>query len=216
MENEPPRMILALASEADDEEVWDQVKTIQAEMFSAGGISVKLAYFGREGAHQVRPCISTRWVTDADDMADIMDHARRNCVCGCFVEIGNILERALRETQQGPIQAVVIVGDSFCGDLDAAVVTAKQLRDAGTRLFVFQIGNAGGALRDFAEATDSVYVKINPHVEKVAKQLPTMLEAITHFTVGGKTALEALDNEAADRLLEQIDAADQIAGPQTN
>jgi len=134
MGNDEPRMILAMASETDDRETWDQVKTIQAELFAAGPAAIKLCYFGRESASRIRPYISTRWVTDANGMADLIDHARRDCVCGCFIQIADILEPALRETRQGrPIQAVVIIGDHFRGDLDAMIATAKQLRDAGTR-----------------------------------------------------------------------------------
>jgi hypothetical protein len=149
-------------------------------------------------------------VTDADDMADLIDHARRDCVCGCFVQVADVLEPALREAQQTPLASVVIIADRFHGEFDAMVTTAKQLRDAGTQLFLFQVGTTGGAFRDFAEATDSVLIEINPHVEKVAKRLPAMLEAVTHFTISGKAGLKALDNEAANRLLEQMDASDRI------
>src|SRR6516225_2026118 len=112
-DHQDARMILALAAEADDEFIWGQIKTLQPEMFAAGPVQIKFAYFGREGALQTRPCITTNWVTDADDLADIMDRGRAGCVCGCYIEIGNILEQALQETRQGPVQAVVIVGDHF-------------------------------------------------------------------------------------------------------
>ena len=121
-DHQDARMILALAAEADDEFIWGQIKTLQPEMFAAGPVQIKFAYFGREGALQTRPCITTNWVTDADDLADIMDRGRAGCVCGCYIEIGNILEQALQETRQGPVQAVVIVGDHFYGDLDAALL----------------------------------------------------------------------------------------------
>jgi hypothetical protein len=97
------RMILALAAEADDEFIWGQIKTLQPEMFAAGPIRIKFAYFGHEGALQTRPCITTNWVTDADDMADIMERGRAGCVCGCYIEIGSILEQALQETRPATI-----------------------------------------------------------------------------------------------------------------
>ena len=142
-DHQDARMILALAAEANDEFIWDRVRTLQREMFAAGPVQVKFAYFGREGALQVRPYITTSWVADTDDMADIMDRGRAGCVCGCYVQIGDILEQALRETREGPVQAVVIIGDHFHGDLDDAVAIAKQLRAAGTRLFLFQQGRSG-------------------------------------------------------------------------
>src|SRR5262245_46109408 len=128
--NDQPRVIPALAAESPDEFVWDRIRTLASEIFAAP-VSVKFAYFGREGPLQTRrPCITTNWITDADDFADIVDRGRAGCVCGCFIEVGDILKQALRETRQGPVQAVVIVGD-FHGDLDAAVATAKKLRAAG-------------------------------------------------------------------------------------
>ena len=215
-DHQDARMILALAAEADDGFIWERVKTIQTEMFAAGPVQIKFAYFGREGALQTRPYITTSWVTDADDMADIMDRGRAGCVCGCYVQIGDILEQALQETRQGPVQAVVIVGDHFHGDLDDAVATAKQLRAAGTRLFLFQQGRSDPTERAFrilAEVTGGAYFPFNPHIERVAERLPGMLEAVTHFAIGGMPALEARDNESAVLLLEQMNAAGQIARP---
>jgi hypothetical protein len=59
MNNDRPRMILALAAEADDRFIWDWVVTLQTEMFAAGPVQIKFAYFGREGALQTRPYITT-------------------------------------------------------------------------------------------------------------------------------------------------------------
>jgi hypothetical protein len=208
------RIILAVAAEADDRLIWDRVRTIQTEMFAAGPVQIKFAYFGREGELQSRPYITTSWVTDADDMAGIMDRGRAGCVCGCYIQIGDILEQALRETRQGSVQAVVIVGDHFHGSLDDAVATAKQLRAAGTRPFLIQQAHSGPterAFRTLAEATGGAYVQFNPHIERVAERLPGMLEAVTHFAIGGIPALQAIDNESAVLLLEQMSAAGQIA-----
>ena len=182
------------------------------ELFAAGPVAIRVGFFGAEGARPARPFIATRWTTDANDLADFLDKARTRCVCGCFVKIGDILEQALRETRQAPVQAVVIIGDSFHGDLDAA--TARQLRAAGTRLFVFQQGHSDSteqAFRILAEATGGAYFPFNPHIERIAERLPGMLEAVTHFAIGGMAALEARDNESAVLLLEQMNATSQIA-----
>ena len=210
--NDQPRVILALAAESRDEFVWDRIRALASKIFAVP-VSVKFAYFGREGPLQTRrPCITTNWITAAADWADIVDRGRANCVCGCYIQIGDILEQALRETRQASVQAVVIVGDNFTGDLDAAIATAKQLRAAGTRLFLFQQGHSGGtedAFRALAEVTGGAYHQFNPHVERVAGRLPGMLEAVTHFAIGGMVALEARGNESAALLLEQMHAADQ-------
>jgi hypothetical protein len=201
------RVMLALAAEADDF-TWDRLRGIQTDMFPAGAVSIKFAYFGSEGALQSRPFISTRWATDAGDMQALMDHARARCVCGCYVNIGDILVEALKETQQGPVQAVVIIGDHFHGNRDDAVVLAKQLKAAGTRLFLFRQGSRrsphSDVFRTLAEKTDGAYFEFNPAVERIAERLPRLLEAVTHYAIGGRDALEALANESASLLLEQI------------
>ena len=116
---------------------------------------------------------------------------------------------------------MVIIGDHFHGELDDAVAIAKQLHAAGTRLFLFQQGCSGPAERAFrilAEVTGGAYFPLNPHIERVAERLPGMLKAITHFVIGGMAALKARDNESAVLLLEQMNAAGQIAkgAPQTD
>jgi hypothetical protein len=126
------RMILAVAVEADDDFIWDRLKVIQNDVFAAGPVSVKFAYFGREGALATRPCITTHWVSDPDDMAALMDKARAQCVCGCYVNISDIFAEALKETEQAPVQAVIVLGDVFQGNLDQATDRAKQLRAAGS------------------------------------------------------------------------------------
>ena len=138
-------------------------------------------------------------------MADIMDRGRASCVCGCYVQIGDILEQALRETREGPVQAVVIIGDRFHGDPDDAVAIAKQLRAAGTRLFLFQQCRSGSpSVRSrLAEVTGGAHFPFNPNIERVAERLPGMLEAITHFAIGGMAALEERDDELAGLLLDQ-------------
>jgi hypothetical protein len=210
------RVILALAAEADDKFIWDRLKNIQTEMFAAGPVQIKFANFGREGAAQVRPCITTRWITDADDMGEIMDRGRAACVCGCFVNVGDILDQALREAQQAPVQAVVIVGDHFRTD-DHAVTTAKRLRAAGTRLFLFQHDHDPSSYSEqtfqtLAELTGGAYFQLNPHIERVAERLPSMLEAVTHYAIGGTDALaQAQDNDSALLLLDQILERQQIS-----
>ena len=62
-----------------------------------------------------------------------------------------------------------------------------------------------------AETTGGAYFQLNPHVEQVAERLPRLLEAVTHFTLGGMSALEARGDEAASLLLEQLNTSNQIA-----
>jgi hypothetical protein len=149
---------------------------------------------------------------DVDDWRDIVDRGRANCVCGCFIHTNDILEQALHETRQALVQAVVIVGDSFHGNLDAALATAKQLRAAGTRVFLLQQGRSRStehAFRALAEATGGAYQQFNPHIERVAERLPETVAAISHYATGGMAALKACGNKSATLLLEQMHAADR-------
>jgi len=207
-------MIVALAAEADDEFIWSRLKLLQPDMFAAGPVAIKFGYYGEEGELPARPFITTRWVADPGELTELMDSGQARCVCGCFVEVGDILEQALRETEQAPVRAVVIVGDCFHGDLDAAIVIARRLRAAGTRLFLFQQGRSASTERAFrllAEVSGGAYLPFNPHIERIVERLPGMLEAVTHFAIGGTAALEACDNEPAALLLEQMNAVGQLA-----
>ena len=212
-QQDPARVLFAVAAEGDDEYIWSRLKMLP-ELFAAGPVAIRVGFFGAEGARSSRPFMVSRWTTDADGLADLLEKARARCICGCYVRVSSILEQALRETQQGPLRAVVIVGDSFYGDFEAAMATAKQLRAAGTRLFLFQQGNSDSTERSFrllAETTGGAYFPLNPHIEKLAERLPGLLEAVTHFALGGTAALEARGDEAASLLLERMNASNQIA-----
>ena len=194
-----PRVILALATETDVASVWDQIKMFP--MF-AGGPLVKFGFFGREGAGLVRQYITTRWASNAADLAALVDHGRVGCVCGCYVPIGDIFAHALRESE--PVAVVAIIGDRFYGDADAAVAAARQLRARGTGV-VFLSRRADAALTRIAAAVGGTVLTLPPPaVDRIAQRLPEGLEAIAHFAIGDAQALEALGTEPAALLLEQI------------
>jgi hypothetical protein len=188
--SDPARVILGLATEQFDEGfIWSRLENIQTGMFSAGAVAIKFAYFGSEGTEGVRPFIGADWVSSADDMADVMRRARARCECGCFVDVGDILEAALAETRRGPVQAVIIIADNFHGNMDQAIDRAQQLRAAGTRIFVFQRGthpdHGKSIFRTLAEQTGGALFSYNPAVERIAERLPVLLEAVTHYAVSG-------------------------------
>jgi hypothetical protein len=178
-------------------------------MFAAGPVQLKFAYFGAEGARQSRPIITTNWITDADDMRKIMDRGRAHCICGCYIDVADILEQAVQEAQQAPVEAVVIVFDQLQAG-EHVVALTKQLRKMGTRLFLIQRSRGRPVpdpeFRALAEGTGGAYLQFNPAVERVARRLPGMLEAVSHLAIGGTRALESLaqsDDDAA-LLLEQV------------
>jgi hypothetical protein len=53
------RVIIALAAEADDDFIWGRLNALQTEMFMAGPVAIKFAYFGREGSRLTRPYTTT-------------------------------------------------------------------------------------------------------------------------------------------------------------
>jgi hypothetical protein len=147
-QQDPARVLVAIAAETDDKSIWSRLKMLP-ELFAAGPVAMRVGFFGAEGARSSRPFMVSRWTTDSADLADLLEKARTRCICGCYVRVSSILEQALRETQQGPLRAVVIIGDSFHGELDATIAIARQLRAAGTRLFLFQQGNSDLTERSF-------------------------------------------------------------------
>lgn len=102
----------------------------------------------------------------------------------------------------------MIIGDRFSGNRDEALARARQLHATGTRVFLFQEGinkSAGDrALKALAEAGGGALITYNPSVEKLANRLPRFFEAIGHYALGGPDALEALGDQSASLLLEQI------------
>jgi hypothetical protein len=205
--NNGARVILALAAEADDEFIWSRLRVIQADMFGAGPVSIKFAYYGAEDGRQIRPFITTQWLLDPDDMAEVMERARAHCVCGCFIDVGDILDAALKENQEGRVQAVIIIGDHFHGDLNAAIARAKQLRAVGTRLFLFQQGRSREteeAFRTLADRTNGAYFKFQPTIERIAETLSPLLESVTQFAIGGMHAVAEANNASANLLIEQM------------
>ena len=108
-------------------------------MFQAAagsGLAMKFAFYGADNAAGVRRCrITTRWITDPDDMAGVMDRAE--CNCGCYVNIRDVLAQAVKEAEDRPLRAVIIVGDAFHDD--GTVSTKRrspptELRRAGTQV----------------------------------------------------------------------------------
>ena len=109
-QQDPARVLFAVAAEGDDEYIWSRLKMLP-ELFAAGPVAIRVGFFGAEGTRSSRPFMVSRWTTNPADLADLLEKARTRCICGCFVKVSSILEQALRETQQGPLRAVVIIGD---------------------------------------------------------------------------------------------------------
>jgi hypothetical protein len=201
-----PRVLLALANHGRSPG-WERAKTLQRQMFeAAAGLEMKFAFYGKDDDEGVRSFkISKDWRTNPDDMAAHMDRA--TCDCGCFVNIRSVLQQAVKENQDRPMRAVVVVGDAFHDDqdgLDEAALAANQLRREGTRVFLIQQGDdphTARKLQYLQQVSGAAYFKFDPKTQQ--QQFAEMLEMVSAYSAGGEEAVKATGGQAATLLLEQ-------------
>jgi hypothetical protein len=203
-----PRILLALANHGRSPG-WERAKVLQRDMFEAAGtgLEMKFCFFGEDDAKGVRRCrITTQWITDPDAMAAIMD--RSECSCGCYVNIRNVLQQAVKENEDRPMRAVIIVGDAFHDDrdgLDEAALDANQLRREGTRLFLIQQGDdpdTARRLQYLARVSGGAYFQFDPRTQQ--QQFAEMLEIVSAYAAAGEEAMKAVGGQAATLLLEHL------------
>ena len=204
-----PRVLLVLANHARSPG-WNRAKVLQSQMFDAAagnGLEMKFAFYGPDDAAGVRRCrITTRWITDPDDMMRVMDRAE--CNCGCYVYIRDALGQAVKENEDRPMRAMIIVGDAFHDDpdgLDEAAISANRLRRAGTRLFLIQQGDdpiTARGLQYLAKVSGGAYFRFDPRTQE--QQFSEMWEAISAYAAGGEEAVKATGGHAATRVLEHL------------
>ena len=141
-QQDPPRVLFAVAAEGDDEYIWSQLKMLP-ELFTAGPVAIRVGFFGAEGTRSSRPFMVSRWTTNLLDLADLLQKARTRCVCGCYVKVSSILEsRRCRRSSSGrckPWSSLAILSTATS---TPPIAAAKQLRAAGTRLFLSQQGGS--------------------------------------------------------------------------
>ena len=203
-----PHVILALASFARGG--WDRAKQLQRRMFEAAGgdgLKLKFAFYGPDDATSTRRCqITENWFTDAAAMADAIDRAE--CNCGCYLHIRSVLKQAVTESEQQPLRAMVIVNDAFHDDqesLDEAAIAANQLRRAGTRVFLIQLGDDDATTRKLqylARVSSGVYFRFDPRTQK--QQFSELWTAVSAYAAGGEEAVQKTGGQAATLLLEQL------------
>ena len=204
-----PRVLLALANHARSPG-WDRAKVLQRQVFEAAagsGLEMKFAFYAEDDEKGVRRCrITKRWIADPDDMASRMDQAE--CSCGCYVNIRSVMEQAVKENQDRPMRAVIIVGDAFHDDqdsLDEAALAANQLRREGTRVFLIQQGDApvtARKLQYLQRVSGAAYFKFDPKTQQ--QQFAEMLEMVSAYAAGGEEAVKATGRQTATLLLEHL------------
>jgi hypothetical protein len=204
-----PRVLLALANHGRNPD-WERAKTLQRQMFEAAtgsGLEMKFAFYAEDDDKGVRRCrITTHWITNPDDMASIMDRAE--CSCGCYVNIRSVLQQAVKENQDRPMRALIIVGDAFHDDqdsLDEAALAANQLRREGTLVFLIQQSDdsvTARKLQYLQRVSGAAYFKFDPKTQQ--QQFAEMLEMVSAYAAGGEEAVKATGGQAATLLLEHL------------
>jgi hypothetical protein len=202
-----PRVLLALANHGRSPG-WERAKTLQRQMFeAAAGMEMKFAFYGKDDDEGVRSFkISKDWRTNPDDMAAHMDRAE--CNCGCYVNIRSVLQQAVKENQDWPMRAVVVVGDAFHDDqdgLDKAALAANQLRREGTRVFLIQQGDdphTARKLQYLARVSGAAYFKFDQKTQQ--QQFAEMLELVSAYAAGGDEAVKTTGGQTATLLLEHL------------
>ena len=84
-QQDPARVIVAVAAEAKDEFIWSRLKMLP-ELFAAGPVAIRVGFFGAEGARPARPFIATRWTTPPPDEL-------RRFVATEIVRLGDIVRK---------------------------------------------------------------------------------------------------------------------------
>jgi hypothetical protein len=114
----------------------------------------------------------------------------------------NTVERAFMAVRPAPGDAPARAADH---DAIGSVNVTYAWWAAG--LFLFQQGRSASTekvFRALADETGGAYFQFNPAVEPVAEKLLGLLEAVTHFAIGGALALETQNSDSAALLLNQI------------
>jgi hypothetical protein len=204
-----PRVILALANHAHTAG-WDRAKVLQHALFKAAAgssLAMKFAFYGADNAAGVRRCrITTRWITDSDDMAGVIDRAE--CRCGCYIHVRDVLAQAVKEGEERPLRAVIIIGDAFHDDvdgLDEAAISANRLRRAGTQVFLLQLGEdptTERRLQYLARVSGGTYFRFDPRTQE--RQFSEMWQAMSVYAAGGEEAVTMMRGQAATLLLRHL------------
>ncbi len=197
------RLIFAMDATASRAPTWDTACHIQGQMFeetdTLGGLEVQLVFY-----RGFRECKSSPWLSDSNALLKRM--ARVYCIGG-HTQIGRVLRHALKETKQGPVNALVFVGDCMEEDVDNLCHYAGELGLLGVPVFLFHEGAdavAAEAFKQIARLSNGAYCRFDMGS---AEQLRALLSAVAVFAAGGRRALEVLskrDGGAALQITRQI------------
>jgi hypothetical protein len=194
------RLIFAMDATMSRQPTWDMALALQADMFHAvravGGLMVQLVFFRGAGE-----CRASKWVSDPAALATLMT---RVACAGGYTQIGKVLSHAHKEATTRAVDALVYVGDAMEEEVDDLCGRAGELALRKVPVFLFQEGNdvrAERAFRELARLTKGAYCRFDAGS---AAQLKALLSAVAVYAAGGRKALAARSDGAAQRLLEQL------------
>lgn len=196
------RLIFAIDATASRQPTWDRACHLQAEMFAAvrdiGGLAVSLAYF--RGFHEFA---ATPFLTSGAELARRMTGV--TCLGG-QTQILRTLQHALAETRRERVHALVLIGDAFEEDVDAACHAAGELGLRGLPAFCFQEGGNPVATRAFRQIAKLSGGAWAPFDAGSATALAELLRAVAVYAAGGRRALAQLTGPAARGIAGQLPA----------
>jgi hypothetical protein len=105
-----------------------------------------------------------------------------------------VLDTAVRETETGPVPALVFVGDAFEESKRDMRTPSAMLGQKGTPCFMFQEGgdwSTAKAFKEIAKLSGRLYASFDASAsERLREQLKAILSTIGQFaTAGGDTRL---------------------------
>ncbi|MGF1592682.1 MAG: VWA domain-containing protein [Kiloniellaceae bacterium] len=179
------RLIFAMDATASREPTWDRATHLQAEMFketeALGGLEVQLIYYRGFGE-----CKASPWVADSAQLLRFMTGVF--CLAG-RTQLGKVLKRAIKETREKKVSALVFVGDAMEEDVDHLGHMAGELGLLGVPCFMFHEGNdpvARKAFQEIARLSGGAFCNFD---SASARQLRELLSAVAVFAAGGRRAL---------------------------
>jgi hypothetical protein len=196
------RLLFAMDATASREPMWDIASQIHAEMFRSvvgiGGLSIQLCYY--RGFNEFK---FFSWTDQPSLMLKSISSVR--CLAG-KTQIHKILEHALIQTKQSPIQALVFIGDAMEEDIDKLGDLAGQLGLFNTPAFLFQEGSSPkvtSAYQQIARLSGGAHCSFDAGSAHI---LADLLNAVARYSVGGIRALEnqSIQSEAVKRLTQQL------------
>jgi hypothetical protein len=179
------RLVFAIDATLSRAPTWDAASEIQSDMFDVtqdvGGLAVQLVWFRGRGEFR-----ASGWTTTPAALGASMREV--HCASG-FTQLRRVLAHVRTEAANGPVGALVYVGDCCEENADVVLKEAGALAMLGVPAFMFHEGrdaNAAGVFSEVARLTRGVYARFD---SGAAGRLRELLRAAAIYAAGGTLAL---------------------------